>query len=377
VSPIVALLPHRAPVTPPAAVIERAPLNVLCRGEWSANIFARGGHIGGATLGFSQIQGERVRGQTGTATLTIPAAVQKACEPLLVAIAQHPWDYELHLYRGTRRVWLGPVTKLTFPEGSGDVQLQASDLTVWAQVRELTRTVWYEADIAEVWAQLFEEGMLPDLSPNVTVAWAPTGQTQRQTYYAGTGGPGRLVAPLLDDLTRLGVQSLALERTIYVGPAAPIPTRRILLTDEHFATRPGVVVDALLQRNRLIIAGGAASETSDPIKITVEDKAAQIVDGLLVDVVRDPAIVTDEAALERGRRRLALSTSAPVQFSGGTLDQAAPILFDELVPGAIYDVALNDTIAPVAGSFELVRVPFTVTRETESIGIEVQPAEAA
>jgi hypothetical protein len=357
VSPIVALLPHRAPVTPPAAVIERAPLNVLCRGEWSANIFARGGHIGGATLGFSQIQGERVRGQTGTATLTIPAAVQKACEPLLVAIAQHPWDYELHLYRGTRRVWLGPVTKLTFPEGSGDVQLQASDLTVWAQVRELTRTVWYEADIAD--------------------AWAPTGQTQRQTYYAGTGGPGRLVAPLLDDLTRLGVQSLALERTIYVGPAAPIPTRRILLTDEHFATRPGVVVDALLQRNRLIIAGGAASETSDPIKITVEDKAAQIVDGLLVDVVRDPAIVTDEAALERGRRRLALSTSAPVQFSGGTLDQAAPILFDELVPGAIYDVALNDTIAPVAGSFELVRVPFTVTRETESIGIEVQPAEAA
>jgi hypothetical protein len=376
VSPIVALLPHRGGAAP-APTIERAPLNVLCREEWSAEIFERGGHVARGELGFSQIQGERVRGQTGTATLTIPGAVQKACEPLLVAIALHPWDHELHLYRGSRRVWLGPVTKLTFPQGTGDVQLQASDLTVWAQVRELPRTVWYDADVAEVWAQLFEEGMLPDLSPNVTVAWAPTGQTQRATYYAGTGGPARLVAPFLDDLVRIGVQVLALERTIYVGPSQPVPTRRILLTDEHFAERPGVTVDAMLQRNRLLVAGGQSSETLDPVKVVVEDAAAQIVDGLLVDVVRDPAIQTDAAAVERGRRRLALTTSAPVQFSGGTLSSSAPVVFDELVPGAVFDVALADTIAPVAGSYELVRVPFTVTREAETIGIEVQPAEAA
>jgi hypothetical protein len=370
------LLPRRS-ARAPIPSVDHPPANVLSSERWTANVFTRGGSTNLGPLPIVAVAGERVRGATPSrASVTVPGAISKDCQALLVAVARHPWAFELHLYRGTTRKWLGPIRQVSGPEGDGDVTLSASDLSGWMDRRRIHRTLWFGGDDAETYVGLMVDAFSSDDSPNARIVWAPIGQTAERIYYADQ--VGKMAAAALDDLAKSGVTSTTIERTIYVGDAVPLPTRKIRLVDSHFSVRPAVTVDGDQQVNDLVVAGGNSSDTHDPVYVRVTDEASMIIDGALEDVLREAALVTDEQAAARGAARLRVAANPPVQFSGGKLDSNAPILFDELVPGATYDVSLANTVAPVAGAYELVRVAWSASAtEKEAVSIEVQPAVAA
>lgn len=359
-SPLLLLRP--APSTAPLPTLAPAPGNVLGCANWEAALYERGGKVRVGTLTFSELSGERVRGPVPSAAqITIPAA--SSCNELLRIC--RPWSHELHFFRGGHREWLGPIQTIDFP-GDGDAVIHAADLSVWPEVTPLEQTLSFNDDAAEVYATLLALALV-DQGVNAQVAWSPIGVTYAKTYYSSSA---KALADPLEDLNRVGVNATVLGRNVYVGPSVPLTDRSIRLLDQHFVGRPDVTLDGTKQATEVWVAGGQASETLDPVLIKVADVDAPV---RLVRIERDASVVTPEQAEARARDRLSRSSRTPVVFNGGTLEDSAPVLFDELVPGLHIGVTLSETVAPVAGVFELLRMTFTASPQSEAVAVEVQP----
>lgn len=360
-SPIVLLRPKTVVIERPRP--QPGVINTLGRGRWSAKLYTRGGVDYVGDLQFSGLTGERVRGTTPSeASVTVPNA--STCMPLVSNCK--PWLHELHLFRGGIRQWLGPIRRLEFQK-SGDVILRASDITKWPEKTPLRSSVWFDGDAAQVYAALLELGI--PASVGAQIIWAPLGVQVQKTYHAD--GVAALVGPQLTDLANLGVVASVVERLITIGP--PVQARAIRLLDGHFSSLSDVVIDGDSQVNDALVAGGVSSPTYDPVLVEVRDEASIATYEALAAVDRDASTVTDEMATARGTATVTRQSEAPVQFTGGDLDVSAPVEFRELAPGATVGVTLTKSPAPVAGDYDLSRVTWSASPQSETISIEVQP----
>lgn len=356
-------------VTGPLPTPEPPLKNILGCAGWGVKLYLRGGETLLGEVSFTGLTGERVRTSTpGQYSVSIPSA---SCDTRVRAT--RPWEHELHFYRAGDREFQGPVRRVEYAS-NGDAIIRATDLTGWLSKAPLLETVSYSADAAEIYANLAHLGFLACGVPNIQIVWGPVGVTLDRLYYASAA---KLIQPLLDDLARSGVAAVMLERTLYVGSAIPVTTRSIRLIDSHFAEPPAVALDGDSQVNELYVAGGASSDTIDPVLVVLRDEASIDEFGLLAGVDRDPAIGTPAQATARGQDSIARSAPTPIVFSGGQLDESAPVLFDELVPSSLVGVTLSESPAPVADTFDLVRVPYSATPTAESVSVEVQPRGAS
>lgn len=350
----------------PRPTPERAIGSVLGCGIWTAKLFTRGGATLLGEILFTQLAGERVRTSTpAQASVNVPGA---RCDAQVRSC--RPWQHELHLYRSGVREFLGPVRRVEFDE-QGDAVIRASDPTGWLTKAPLRETLSFHADAAEIYAALADHGM--PKSVGLEIVWGPVGVTLDRVYYATAA---KLIGPLLDDLARSGVQATVIGRTLYIGSAIPVTRRPIRLLDSHFMGHPAVALDGDSQVNTLFVAGGSSSETLDPLLVTLTDEASIATFDVLAGIDRDATIGTEDQARARGADELARAAQTPVVFAGGQLDASAPVVFDELIPGTQTGVTLSESPAPVADTFDLVRVPYSASPTSETVSIEVQPLGA-
>src|SRR5262249_30259896 len=98
----------------------------------------------------------------------------------------------------------------------------------------------------------------------------------------------------------------------------------------------------------------------------------------LIDVVQTNDNIRDStSALAASDTKLAIA-SVPVVTAGDfALDSAAPVLVEQLIPGALIQLALRTSGVVISGTFRLGKVATTASAGKETVTISVQPVGTA
>lgn len=336
-------------------------------GQYEVHITGRGGAPLLAVFPWNAVTWSRVLDDTSQAMVT---GAGGDCCGLLADV--RPWRHEIAIYRDGDLVWVGPVfnpssSPSAGPPPSVGVAVSARDLSAWWDHRLIhTDQVYAGVDLATIFAAVANDAMAPDNSPGFTVASSPCGVTGSRAVLASQFV---LAAQELRSISGIGVDWTVVARNALVGgtvvPAAPIAT----LIDEHFMLPPTPNLDGSAQANREVLIGNGVSVYGD-----ATNAAAAAADGLLESVTTDTSILDSTQAQAGADSRVAL-TAAIIGIEGAVLTPDAPVTIDDLVPGAICQLELQDTCPPVSGPFRLKKIDVAsqTAGATETVSLSFQP----
>jgi hypothetical protein len=216
--------------------------------------------------------------------------------------------------------------------------------------------------------------MAPDTTPGLNVHTTPCGVTGTMTLLELQ----HLVAgPKIRDLSRIGVDWTTVGRDVLAGGAA-VPTESIgTFLDEHFVRSEGKgatpKLDGTQQTNAWLVRGQGGGSAGDTVFGYDGDPAAAALDGLLESVATVSTIQDGDSALAAAQTRLAL-TSDVLTLESAILSPDAPFTIDQLVPGALCELALDSTCIPVTGPYRLQKVTVTASApDGEVVTLAFQP----
>lgn len=366
------------PNTPPL-------LGFLGCGVYDVYIFTRGLHEIVGRIPFNELTWQRILDDTSTAEVTVDGVSNvgsmRDCCQLLGSIM--PYKHEIGLYRNGRRVWSGPVTKVSYP--SETVVIDAADLSYWLSDRELhDNHNDVQQDLADIWAEYVADAMSVDNSPGLyATVQAPTGVLADRLY---TPDMGTVAADAIAELARTGLDWTCTDRRMVGGPvqqqpapypdAEPIPT----LIDESFREAPTVERDGAAMANCWFVGGsgsgpgGAAifgeygpefPATPDHIAQPAAPDYAAIEDefGRIEARVNETKILDQPSIDQNAATRYDL-TKRPVDvISSGTLLPSAGIDISQLTAGSLQNIHLTRACVQIGAPYRLKQLNVTAAND--------------
>lgn len=343
-------------------------------GSYTARIVTRGGSMLIAEIPATKLKWSRQLDDTSQADLETDQRATIACCAQLGVLRQ--WRHEYSVMRDGVEVWVGPLAGQPKYAYQG-AQLKARDLSAWLDKRFIHNTISYvNADLATIFEAYVRDAMSPDPTPGLAVTASPCGVRGTRSVDAADY---KHAGPEIRELSQSGIDWTMIGRVMLAGglvvPSTPVAT----LTDEHFVDPPDVEEDGMAQANRWAVLGAQAHDavtgqfTSGFAFTGVAESVADAnEDGLLEDRVQIDQVKDTQSAYAAAVGRLALTRTTIPIISGGTLTPSAPITIDQLVPGALVNVLLQNTCRPVSGQYRLQTVDVTVAPD-EQVSITLQP----
>ena len=251
----------------------------------------------------------------------------------------HTWRHWIRASRDGAVVWLGPIVDVKWSTHS--VEIEAADVAAFLAKRRIRQFRDFTADgegageATAIATTVIADALQPD-NPGVTTTVLP-----------GVGLPAEIKLELgsyaYDVLTNLadnaGLMFTALGATIFVGPTLSETTG--FLIDNDFVDDP------------VIHENGWAAATSAQVVGQAVDAVAGTVDpyyGLLEVAVQDTTLVSTGAARTAAEAIVAFGGQPPTSIempSGSKLAATAPVSFDQLIPGSLFEVAVRRRIEVV------------------------------
>jgi hypothetical protein len=336
-------------------------------GTYEALVLERGGGAVVAALPWTNLEWSRVLDDTSEAKMLANGYPDDCCAQLA---GIRPWRHELALYRDGALVWVGPIT---LPKAPPDqFAIDARDLTAWWDHRLIHEDHEYAVptDLATIFQDISDDAMAPDPSPGLSVSTSPCGVDGTMSLLAVQ----HLIAgPKLRDLANIGVDYTAVARTVLVGGTV-VPTASIgTFEDGHFATPPTPRIDGTAQANAWLVRGNGGGAAGDTVYGYASDPAAADLDGLLESSATVSTIEDNSAALAAAQTRAAL-TEEVVAVENCVLAPTAPFAIEDLVAGAVCELALSETCIPVSGSYRLQKVAVSAAApDGEKVTLTFQP----
>lgn len=350
----------------------RGPENTLGCGRYTAQVYTRGGdELVFDNLPVAGARWSRVLSDTSDASVALEGiGLNPECLDAIRSVRTRA--HELALVRDGVVVWQGPILTRNVRLSSGG--FGARDLSWWYDHRYLPLDRSYaQVDLATIFNELAVDALSEDDSPNITVEATPTDVLATRIYRAGNF---LIAGNELRELTKAGVDWTFLVREALVGglvvPADPI----VLLQDDHLATAPDVTEDGTVGGTRQTYIGAGGGEQAFPIfgqALSPSDIATY---GLSDEVFNVDAIRDETSAVASAASRLALMSVPPVVLTTVVLSQSAPVLMEQLIPGAVIGCAFKASAIEVAGSFRLQKVEVDVAGDGESVTLTLQPLGA-
>lgn len=330
-------------------------------------MFERGGQQQVAILDWTSIQWTRTLDDTSTATVSGTTGLESDCCAALAAI--FPWRHEIVIQRNGEEVWVGAIISLRTPAGT--YTIEARDLTTWWDHRRVHTDIdLSEVDLAVIFQAVADDAMAPDPSPNLTVQTTACRVKGSRRILAAQH---QLAAPVLRDLTNTGIDWTAVGRQVLAGGLV-VPAQRLLtFHDGMFTTPPTPIRDGTTQTNSVTTRGAGGGALGDTVFATSEDKVAARLDGL-IESVESVSTITDLSQITQfSDSKLAIAKLVET-LEGCTLSPDAPYSIDELVPGALCPIALNETCLSVFGDYRLKGINVAATADApEQVTLNFQP----
>jgi hypothetical protein len=339
-------------------------------GAYEAFVVERGGGATVCSVPWTTLTWGRVLDDTSTATVNAAGFSSDCCAELSQI---RPWRHELALFRDGSLVWVGPITVPKAPPPD-TFEITARDLTAWWDHRLIHKDHLYDTptDLATIFQDISDDAMAPDPSPGLDVEPTPCGITGMMDLLAVQH---LMAGPKIRDIANIGIDWTTVGREVLAGGLV-VPTVSIgTFLDDHFIVPPTPRLDGTAQTNAWGVrgsGGGAAGDTIFGYSIAAPSVVA--LDGLLEDVATVSTIQDNDSALAAAQTRTAL-TSAVLAVENCVLSPNAPFTIDDLVPGALCDLNLEQTCIPVVGQFRLQSVTGQgQSPDGEQITVVFQPA---
>lgn len=342
-------------------------------GVYDVYILTRGGTDLVAAFPWTDLRWARVLDDTSEAESTAAGYPAECCADL-ATIRQ--WQHELAIYRDGSLVWVGPIMEPKAPPPFTFV-IGARDLTAWWDHRRIHNDHNYDVptDLAVIFQDLSDDAMAPDTSPGLSVATTPTGVNALMNLLAVQN---LMAGPKLRDIANVGLDWTTVGRDVLAGGAV-VPTGSIgTFYDSHFVTPPTPRRNGLSQANSWLIRGSGGGAAGDTIYGVATAAAAIIArDGLLESVDTVSTLQDNDSAQAAAQSRVAITTDI-ILVENCVLSPEAPFAIEDLVPGALCELALEQTCIPVFGPYRLYKVEGNAkgggaASATESISLTFQP----
>ena len=337
-------------------------------GSYDAYVLTRGGAELVATFEWTELTWQRVLDDTSAASAN--AGSFPDCDTDVF----WPWRYELAIYRNGSLIWVGPIIEPKSPPDQ--YALQARDLTAWWDHRLIHEDHLYPnpTDLAIIFQDISDDAMDPDPSPGLSVSPSPCGVTAMMELLAVQHF---IAADKIRDLTTTGIDWTVIARDVLAGGAV-VPTGSIgTFLDEHFVVPPTPRIDGTSQANSWLVRGSGGGAAGDTIYGSSTDPTAAALDGLLESVATVSTLQDNDSALAAAQSRTAITTNVTL-VENCILAAEAPFTIDQLVPGALCDLALTQTKIPVFGHYRLAQVDGAAQSgdgsASETITLTFQPA---
>jgi hypothetical protein len=386
----------------------------------------------------SDIQFNRILNAVSEAQITLGKggghAMDDAC---CVAISDiNPWSHEIAIYRGSGGttsirdlVWVGPVRRIEIDADAGQAFITAKDLFSHFD-RRFYRGESYpnpgivaaggdtvpdldvdDTDLAYIWEQVVRDALEPD-NPNIAVE-SPNLTGVPATRFVGRG-QYRFAGDVLRELANSGIDYTVVNRTIRAGASEILTPAIGMLTDEHFAKAPKIIIDGDDMATRWVV-GGAGTGQDGPdeagdtsLTLFVSDalfiSAIDPIDpdfGLIEQYIFQPEIedhpgeggISTAAGAGRpsypyfngadntdasysiyqaARSRWELHHQPYTTVEGGELDPSAPFDFNTLIPGSTLRVNLRSGCRDVTGYYRLHEVKVSVDDKRDKVDVRFE-----
>lgn len=335
-------------------------------GTYDVYVLSRGGATLVAVFPWTTLAWERVLDDTSQASALANGYPPGCCATLQNIRA---WRHEIAIYRDGDLIWVGPVFVPKAPPQQ--YSIEARDITAWWDHRRIHEDHIYDVptDLATIFKDISDDAMAPDPSPGLHVVPTPCGVEATLSLLAVQH---LMAAQKLRDITTTGIDWTTVGRDVLVGGSV-VPTASIgTFRDEHFAVPPTPKIDGSAQANSWLVRGSGTGVAGDTIYGLAEDSAAADADGLLESVATVSTLQDNDSSQAAAQSRVAL-TSAPLTIENCVLSPEAPFTIDQLVPGALCELALEQTCIPVFGPFRLQKVSGKAEGAGETITVTFQP----
>lgn len=307
----------------------------------------------------------------------------------------NPWQHEVAIFRDGMEVWTGPITEISFDYSNDTATFYAKDLSAWFDKRlvELLEEDYDVEDIdsKDVFEWLVNHAYCKD-PWCMTWSFSPTGVNVTRLYYAffngeRWGGAYPVIGDEIRDMQNYSVDWTVVDRHMYGGGLQTDPpfTKRIILLSNHWTTQPIVKVTGQNMSNRVVAAGGSGGNDGwydeemwieppitgpiTPAQLTGDQR----IFGLLESFESYPEL-DDEDTTEEGNAvtqaawgKYQLSNDPFSYIQGGRLDKSAPVNFEDLIPGTIFEVRLDQTCRPFQGQYRLASVQVSIQGAADEV----------
>ncbi len=343
--------------------------NVLGCGEYEAKIVGRGGiGVVAALEGWTTLQWERKLSDTSQAQVSV--AYERKCAGLIANA--RPWQHELAIYRNGDPVWIGPLLQPKWAAEAAD--FVARDLSAWFDKRRIHEDHDHSTDPGIdqglLFAELVEDGISTDNSMGVSITAHASGTVATQKHL---GAQHLILGEVLRQLAQVGADwTFSVRELVIGGTAVPVATLGPF-TDDHFIAPPQVAMDGTQQTNSPGVRGAGGGDQGDTVYGQADDPGVQIRDGLLETVETQSTLLDNTSAAAAASSSLEARRTVPT-VSQAILSPDAPIQIDQLVPGALVQLMLDETGIPIHDIYRLSAVNVSAgSQGFETVQLTFQP----
>lgn len=284
----------------------------------------------------------------GTASVTINGLFP-GCSECDDIMQLEPWEAELVVYRDDAELWRGP---LSAPKWTGStVVLNAYGPSGWLGKRALPtdQTPSQPTELVSLLGAIVSACMGAD---------NPMGLGLDQRGVSGLLGAPSLTQYMtgmeaLSSLTQAGLAWTEDERTLISGAANLYGDEVVArLATSDFTSAPEVSKDGDSQANDIVVI---PANSSAPYLYV--GRASNVPKGVTrrTRVVASTTATNKASADAEAEWRLAACQLAPRRISAGTLTQSAPVTIDQLKPGSLFDISVEDCM-PVLETLRLTSI---------------------
>lgn len=313
----------------------------------------------------------------------------------------NPWEHEISIYRNGQEVWVGPIVEIEFDTANDKATFTARDLSTWLE-RRVVELRGQDYDVENVDSKdVFEYLMNHAYCKQPwCMTWnsSPTGIFVTKYYPSHDnserwGGTYPIVGDEIRSLSEFGVDYTVVNRHMYAGDlqVSPPTASNVVLLDAHWAKGPVVRVSGINMTTRAIVAGGdggwdgyydeqvwiepPVSGPISPGQLTSDQIQYGLIETFQTEsnLYDEDTTISPNAITQVAYGRHELDSQPFVYIDGGQLSNRAPLVMENLVPGAIMEVRMQETCRPFSGAHRIYEVTVSLNATEETIGLQLAP----
>jgi hypothetical protein len=302
----------------------------------------------------------------------------------------NPWSHEMAVYRDGVEVWCGPVINATIDLEGLTASYTAKDLSTWFDHRWVeirgTDIEFEEVDVTAVYDWLVQHAYYKD-PWNMEWYLANTGVPISRVYVAAEesdrwAGHFQNVGNELRDLSQYGIDFTVVRRVLVSGELESSTNVTATLIDKHWAKLPTIDVVGGSMATEVGVAGGNSGYSGWYDEQTWIERDTGSSFGLLQTFFPAPELDEEDTttlpnAIAQKAYNLREIKKEPFTYvKGGSLASNAPVTFDNLIPGRVFNLALTQTCRQIQSLYRLYQVDIQLQGEEESVAVQLTPLGA-